>query len=239
MAKIAGKDSGIYIKHYDISGDGNRVALTISPDTFETTGFQEKAKTYVEGKYDWSLAVDGYWNSGSAQSDQAIKELVGAGTQLISVFPSGTTPTMIGYQGYGGLKNYSPETTVAGAVVFSADMQGSNKLYRQTILLSGFDISTINGPYINMGTLNPGVTIQWGFLSLPNSRGTVSAILQASTSSVGAGIIGLVSGFNLVDTGVQVLTIGTAVNVGPYWKATASIPATDSFKVISALQINA
>ncbi len=239
MARIHGKNAVLFIKEYKISGDANRLNFTYNTDTTEVSGFETQGKEHVEGNYGWTIGMDGFWNSDANKSDPVIFQLVGLGTHIVGIYPQGTTPGRIGYDGQGALTSYNHESPITGAVVFSTDMQGNNKLYRQQIMHAGVTIATGAGAWFNLGTLNPGGNIAASLRALSGSHGTASGlIINASTSPVGVDGGNVVTFSTNIAAGVQLKTIGTAVNVGPYWRADFTVPNGDSFDFIISCGIN-
>ena len=223
MAKVTGKDAAIYVKQYDLSGEGNRVSIAYAVDTVEATCFQAGAKDYVEGNYAWTAGIDGYWaNTGQASS--AVFGLIGSGTQIISIFPEGKSSGKVGYEGWGILTSYNPEALMTGAVVFSADMQGDNSLYRTTMLNSG--IKTYNGTSTarNLGTsdVTRGV---YGVLRVLGTATEGTVIVKVQQCATEGGSYADALGFGTVAFGdapmVTLKAHGTAA--GPWFKSVHTI----------------
>ncbi len=243
MPKTHGKNAVLFVKEYKLSGDANRLSFNYAIDTAEVSGFEAQGKEHVGGLYQWTVGMDGFWNSADGRADPIISQMVGLGTHVVGIYPQGTTPEFIGYDGAGILTNYAPEDAIGGAVVFSADIQGDSKLYRQTIIHSGITIGTTpytdTGNWRNLGTLNPSGLISASVRAISPSAGTASGLqLHASTSPVGISA-GVILAFDTqTNTGVQFKTTGTAVNVGPYWGVTYTIPSQNSFNFIISCGIN-
>ena len=232
MAKKHGRRAVIFVKEYKLSGDANRVSINFAVDTVEDTCFEAPAKEFLEGKYSWTASMDGYWNSAANKADVELHQMIGVGTQVIGIYPEGTATASVGYEGKGILTNYSPEATIAGAVVFSADIQGDGDLYRSTILASGAKTVDGTSTAYNIGTagLNRGITSVLRVLT--GSHGTCTVTLQAGTTE--AGSYGDIFSFTAVSTpggthtpDVEYKTTATAT-VGPWFRATWSETATDS-----------
>ncbi|MFW9991897.1 MAG: hypothetical protein ACFFD4_07535 [Candidatus Odinarchaeota archaeon] len=231
MAKIHGKNARVFVNSFDLSGDSNRVNLTIGIDVVEVTGFGDEAKQNREGQYNWNIGQDGFWNSTDKMSDPTIQQLIGGGTKVVSVFPAGTTPGQLGYEGFGILNNYKPEAVIAGAVTFNAEYTGHARIYRTEILTAG--VQTANGTSTarNLGTagLNLGITAI--LQALNGSHGTCSVKIQAGTTE--AGNYGDIFSFTQL-TGQNVVeckNVATAP-VGPWFREVHSMTAGDSFDLI-------
>jgi len=226
---IYGKNANIFIKAYDLSGDSNRITLNIAIDTIDITGFGAKAKENKEGKYSWTLSEDGFWNSAVYHSDPVIHSLIGAGSQVVGIFPAGTTPGNLGYEGYGILTTYNPEAVIAGAVTFAAEFQGSNLLNRTILLNAG--IKTANGTSTarNLGTAGLNIGITSILRALSGSHGTCNVKIQASTAE--AGTYGDIFSFTQLTNELiaEQKNIATAP-VGPWFRSVHTIGgASDSF----------
>ena len=220
---IHAKNAVIFIKQYKLAGDSNRMAFTYAVDTVEVTGFEAKAKEYVEGKYAWSASMEGYWNAGTNRIDPVIHNLIGRGTHVIGIFPEGTAPNKVGYDGAGYLTSFNPEATIGGAVVFSADVQGEADLYRSTILDAGDKtVGTVTSTARNLGTagLNRGIT---SILRALSGNGTCNIAIQASTAE--AGTYGNIFSFaQITGAAIELKNVATAA-VGPWFRSQCVIPS--------------
>ncbi len=132
MAKVAGRNADLWVNGIATETDGNRITLTISPDTYEATAFASTGKEYVEGFYDWTLDFDGFWNSAATMNDSTFYQLIGQGAKEIKFFPDGSASAKVYYWGSAILKTYNPESTVAGPVTVRASLQGNGALSRGT-----------------------------------------------------------------------------------------------------------
>ncbi len=223
MAKVHGKDASVFIREFDISGDGNRISLTISPETAEITGFQDGAKQHVEGLYGWGASMEGYWNSATSQVDPTLFQLIGQGTQVIGIWPNGIAIGKLGYEGYGVLTNYSPEDVISGAVVFSGDFVGGTEVFRVASLDDKISttvtaVGTVTGDVQNLGTSSFAALV--GILRVTGTpTGTIIATVQGGTTeaTVGRDLLTLTT---TSSAGVELQRIGTiAADIGPFFRS--------------------
>ncbi len=227
MARIHGKNAVAFVKEYKIAGDANKLSLACTIDAVEVTGFGAVAKEFVEGKYSWTAGMEGYWNSAEGQIDPVLSQMIGGGTKVVGVFPQGTTPGNIGFDGYGILTNYSPEVTVDGPVVFSADFAGYSDLYRSTILTAGVKSANGTSPAYNLGTagLNRGMI---GVLrSIGSPYGTCTALIQHAASE--AGVYATAGTFTRLTGIAEHQYIKAAAALGPWFRSVHTMTAADSF----------
>lgn len=237
--KVHGRKAVFYIRELKLSGDANRVSLTFGVDASETTAFEQGSKDFVEGDYGWAASMDGYWNAGSLAIDNAIYDIVGKGSQVVGIYPNGTTIANIGYEGKGILSSFMPEATVGGAVSFSAELQGADNLFRSNVLHSG--LLTVNGTSAaqNIGTAGMVRGIVGVFrtnkgIGGTDSHGTMDASLWAGTTE--AGNFGKIFNFTQITTPgatatptMEYITTATA-QVGPWFRAVFSMTAGDQFR---------
>ncbi len=237
--KVHGRKAVFYIRELKLSGDANRVALTFGVDAAEDTTFEQGSKDFLEGDYGWTSSMDGYWNAGSSRIDNAIYDIIGKGTQVVSIFPNGTTIANVGYEGKGILSSFTPEATVGGAVSFSAELQGSDHLFRSNILHSGLLTVTGTSTAQNIGTAGAVRGIVGVFrtnkgIGGTDSHGTMDAAIWASDAE--GGTYGKIFSFTQVTTPGATATptmeyraIATA-QVGPWFRAVYSMTIGDQFR---------
>ncbi len=219
MGKIPGNNAVAFINQYKIAGDANRVNANFNIDVAEVSGFEDKAKQFVEGQYGWTFGMDGYWNSASGKVDPVVQNLVGKGTCLVGIYPNGTTPASIGYDGWGLLTNYSPEATVGGAVVFSADMQGNNRLYRTTIVDAGQRTTDGTASWFNLGTSSGS---QFMLVARSTGSPTGSANISIQASGIGGTTTqaeNIYQELNKTGAFYYVFQGTTTMSVGPHYRA--------------------
>ena len=133
MAKIHAKDADVWINGVSTEDDGNRIALTITPDTAEITAFASLAKEYLEGNYGWAFNYAGYWNPSATMNDVTLQGIIGGGAKEIKFFPSGSATGAVRYWGTAFLTSYGMESTQNGPVICTAEFLGSGALSRGTV----------------------------------------------------------------------------------------------------------
>jgi len=132
MPKVHGKDADLWVNFQSMEDDGNRITITITPDTAELTAFGSEAKEHKEGIYGWTLDYDGFWNSAANANDQVFYQMIGQGGKEVKFFPNGSAASKIYYWGTAILTSYNPEATVGGGVTCSASLIGDGCLSRGT-----------------------------------------------------------------------------------------------------------
>ncbi|MFW9991896.1 MAG: hypothetical protein ACFFD4_07530 [Candidatus Odinarchaeota archaeon] len=132
MAKVHGKDADLWVNGQSMEDDGNRITLTISPETVDLTSFGDNAKANKEGLYGWTLDYDGFWNAAANANDQIFFQMIGGGGKEIKFFPNGSAANRIYYWGTAILTSYRPEAGIGGGVTCAASLAGDGSLSRGT-----------------------------------------------------------------------------------------------------------
>ncbi|KKK82629.1 hypothetical protein LCGC14_2801490 [marine sediment metagenome] len=237
--KVHGRRAVMFVKEFKLSGDMSRMSITVTPDTAEVTAFEDQSKEFIEGQFSWAVGMEGYWDPAINREDEQFAEMVGFGTQVIGIYPGGTAPSITGYEGKGILTNYSPEATMGGAVVFSADAQGSDDMMRTTILDSGHKVANGTSTPYNIGTAGMVRGIIGVFRALgtaiTSGHGTLTASIWASATE--GGTYGQIIGFTQITTPggtftptVEYKTTATA-QVGPWFEAVRAMTAGDDIEI--------
>lgn len=132
MARLAAKDADLSINSVAIEDELDKAELAIDVDVPEVTSFNDGAKTFVEGKYGFSLSVDGSADLAASQGDASIFALLGGGPVAMIYTPGGGTESSNNpdYDGNVILKSYRLRSEVGAAVRYSAQFQGTGGLIR-------------------------------------------------------------------------------------------------------------
>jgi len=128
VARITGKDGYIKVNTKDLSGDANQLALNITPHVEDVTAFSDTADYYAEGKYNWTIDMNAYYNSAANQVDATLFGCVGAGAVAVEYGAEGSGGQL--YTGNAILSDYSIDVNATGGATVSASLQGVDTLAR-------------------------------------------------------------------------------------------------------------
>ena len=142
MGFLHGKSSAVYYGAYNLSPYFNEWTGTRSVEPAETTtyGVNGAAKTYIVGLQDATITVKGKFDNGASAVDAhfngVIAQHVNTSTPLVSATyefgPDGTVSGRIRYTGECIVTNYEVGSPVGDVVTFSAQMQCTGPITRNT-----------------------------------------------------------------------------------------------------------
>lgn len=130
MARISGREGSIFFDGQDMSGESNSFTLNVENDNSETTSFSDGAKTFVEGKYGWTVDVEAFYDQLDNKWFDQLFDNLGQGAKAMTIAPEGTAGTDFFYTGNAFITSFETETPVDGVVTLSASFQGSGTLSR-------------------------------------------------------------------------------------------------------------
>ncbi len=125
MAFLHGKDAGVFVAEFDLSGDFTQYTPSYSVATSDITTMGNTAHIYLAGTTTATLNVQGVFNAATDKSDEEFTAALG--NELV-VTASPTAATSIGDDAdmvNGFIESYSPRSPGNDAVRFSTTMQGS------------------------------------------------------------------------------------------------------------------
>ena len=135
MARISGKTTDIYIDHFQYDTYANSFTFTISPSLPEVTAFADEGATFVEGKPNFMLDLNAFFDGADNQSDE-ITSGIESGSSQVLVVPSGLTTGNIGYDMTTQLSSRGIDNPVDGATALNVSSQGTSSAARSIVLLT-------------------------------------------------------------------------------------------------------
>tara|TARA_R110000765_G_scaffold139481_3_gene239640 strand:+ start:2584 stop:3345 length:762 start_codon:yes stop_codon:yes gene_type:complete len=133
MARISGKSTDIYIDHFQYDTYANSFTFTISPSLPEVTAFADEGATFVEGKPNFTLDLNAFFDGADNQSDE-ITSGIESGSSQVLVVPSGLTTGNIGYDMTTQLSSRGIDNPVDGATALNVSSQGTSSSARSMVL---------------------------------------------------------------------------------------------------------
>ncbi len=147
MAKIIARNVGVLGRARDVSGRSNSAALKITAEAPEVTSFGAVNRERLSGGIkDTELSFKGFYDQSASNVDELYSDLISASTYW-GVYPRGCTATYTGYEFNGILTDYSPDSSVDGAVTTSMTVTGCGGVFRTTVIAS----STVSGAATGSG----------------------------------------------------------------------------------------
>lgn len=185
MGKIAGRKARVILNARDFSCDSNSATLTLSAEAPEVTAFCDDNRARMQdGIKDSELSVDGFYNSGASNVDEALSSLVAASV-LAGFYPTGYGASQAAYDFMGVVTNYEMNFAVedAGATSFTiagcVPLLRGKQLYQGT--LSGDGASNLASMDFTDGATGSRYAIV-RLLSLTGTTPTFSASVQESAN---------------------------------------------------------
>lgn len=209
MARLAGAPSRIYIDEFDFSGRTNNGEMTVDVNLPEVTCFSDSAAEFVEGLYNTSLSVNGFFDPADDNYDEQMWAVIGGGVKSYFGFYPGQDGTHadIGYEIQGQIKDEPHIAEVAGAVLLNFTAQGEGATVRSTILCNGAVTATgaVTNSNKNLGTTTSGekFVAVIRVLSVTGS-GSITVDIEQSSDDGGADAYALITGMQQTFTAIGV-----------------------------------
>ncbi len=107
-------------------GEINRYTITKTSDAIDTSVFGTRWKSYVNGSVGWTASISGFYYCGDAAQED-IEDSIDDGT-AIDLYAHVSDD--IYHYGVGYTTNFTVEQSHDGVATLSADIQGTDILYR-------------------------------------------------------------------------------------------------------------
>jgi hypothetical protein len=187
MAELVFKNAKVLLEGYDISGNANRVALSLTADALDRTAFGSSGRRRVAGLKDFTVTVDGFWDASTGRKgttksqgggpDPVAMTLMGVqqSTALtVAIAADGTAPGQPAYFGRIVESGYSFGGSVGELAAFTIAGAGNGRLARGQVLYYNAALSSAQST--NIATLTPRSTV--------NGRIYASLHIQASSGGI-------------------------------------------------------
>ena len=76
---------------YDLSDQANACTITVGQDSLEATAFGDTGHRFVGGLQSVEVSIDFFLSYGASEVEAALAAMVGQGTTVLTISPSGTT----------------------------------------------------------------------------------------------------------------------------------------------------
>ena len=76
---------------YDLSDQANACTITVGQDSLESTAFGDTGHRFVGGLQSVEVSIDFFLSYGASEVEAALAAMVGQGTTVLTISPSGTT----------------------------------------------------------------------------------------------------------------------------------------------------
>lgn len=133
MAKVAGKDSAVYLGGYDLSGSFNKSEPAMARDLADVTCFGDSGHKYIPTIQNDALSISGFFEAGSGKVDEIMESLIASLTTLWHCI-DGVAAGKIAYCAEGRIETYKLSTPVDGAIILNSDFKADGKFWRCLIL---------------------------------------------------------------------------------------------------------
>ena len=113
-----------------ISGRANTATLSFTSEEVDVTSFGALYRERIaDALRDWNVDIAGFWDGAASQIDEILHGILAACASLC-FGPSGSGSGAVQYSGCAILMDYSVESSVEGAVTFSAAFVAASVLNR-------------------------------------------------------------------------------------------------------------
>jgi hypothetical protein len=124
-----GSNSFISVDGTTLSSYVDSVSFDRTGETAEVTAFGNDDKAYIAGLFDGAIQISGHWD---ATQDAAVAGCFDGSTVTVIYGPDGSTAGEVRYSFAAIITNYSPSSSVGDKVSWSASLQKTGTLTRNT-----------------------------------------------------------------------------------------------------------
>lgn len=139
MARAAGAPSRVYVDEFNFSGRTNNLEMAIDNNLAEVTTFLDDGTESVEGQYNGTVTLNGFFDGDSAGYDDQMWSVIGDGIDhFVGLYPGNqAAATNIGYELQAQTSNQTRPVDVAGAILLNVSWQNNGAIVRSTVLKNG------------------------------------------------------------------------------------------------------
>ncbi len=155
MAELVYLDTKIYLAGYDISGDLNKVNLSLARDPKDKTCFGMDSRARISGLRDGSFDYAGIWQADSAapKIDDVVYSKLGSAGEVFTVCPQNGNAGSIAYSMKTIQATYEVGAPVGDLLALMASGQGCDGMFRGTVVATGAKTVTGNGTAYQLGSV--------------------------------------------------------------------------------------
>lgn len=233
MAVGHGKNAKVFINGYNLTSYFDRFDCNLTADVAETTTFGDTSKTYLAGKRDGDLSLEGLYDGASSAVDQVLVTAIASAYTNISVYPQNDTVGNVGVGLAAIESNYTTRETLDGAVRISAAFKSNVAVERLTSIFSATQTNTNTSStgFNYTSTTTCGGSAYLHVTEITNSSATITVEHSSNNSTWAtlATFTALTSAATITSQRVEI-TAGTTIY--PYTRvAYAGITGTITFQV--------
>jgi len=144
MARVAGKNTKVYVDEFDFSGKISTGEMTVDVNLPEVTSFDDTGSTFVEGLPTASITQNGFFDAEAGGFDEEMwADIVSGVLHLVGLYPGNSAAQEgKGYEIQAMPKSNARPIEIAGAVLLNVTWQGSGAVVRSTVLCNGAVVGT-------------------------------------------------------------------------------------------------
>lgn len=237
MANQILKDARLWIGAYNLSGDGNSLALDFSAEQQDDTALEDVARSRLAGLKAVALQAEGFWNSGAAGFlDELLHDSMGLADVPVSVCPiAGAAEGDRAFTFLADLADYERRGTVGELFRFSAGAEGRGiPLIRGNLLHNNTRTASGSGAGSQIGALSATQRLYAALHVLTVSGGSPSLTVkvQSDDSAGFSSPIDRITFAAKTAAGYEWASVAGAVT-DDYWRANWTISgSTPSFAFV-------
>ncbi len=218
MTRSAGAPSRVYVDEFDFSGRTNQLEMAIDNNLPEITTFADDGAEFVEGQYNGTATLNGFFDGTSGDYDDQMWSVIGDGANhFVGLYPgSSAAATNIGYELQAQTSNQTRPADVAGAILLNVSWQNNGPIVRSTVLANGAVTGTgaVSSSNQNLGTTASGerFVVVYRVLAVSGAGTIVIEIQESQNDGAGdayATISGLTETFAAVGVARDTTTAAT------------------------------
>lgn len=157
MAEQILTDCSVLLDGYDLSGDHNKIALTMEREMQDRTVFKGGGGRLKKGGlFVCSAALEGFWKAGTDELDEVLWNRFGVSNKPLTLGVETGADGEIGYSFLPELARYVPGGAVGDLMPFSLDAEGNGLLVRGTFMHNATRVASGNGTARQLGAVAAG-----------------------------------------------------------------------------------
>ena len=203
MSFIHGKNTKVFVNHFNLTHYFNSADTTADCDTAEVTTFGKNSKVYIPGLKDGTLSAEGHYDDSSEEVKAVLNEALGE-ENLVSIFYGTDEPGGVGRAASVINTSANVNSTVDDGTNISIDGQVTGGIDTVISLheMSEEDDEFFGGTVDLGGTSSNGAK---GYLHVTGATGTITVKIQQSDDEFASDVEDLITFTNVTGATSQKL----------------------------------
>jgi len=240
MARSFAGGTDIFVDEFDFSGVINACTIDVNNPMGDVTAFEDLDMTYVEGKPNFSITLNGLYSTASPNYDGKMFTDLTSSNRLITVSPSIAAATGgIAYFGMGDIISMPEIANVTDAVALNVTWNGNKPLARGRIMFRDTArVASVDSTAYELGATSATQQLIAFQHVMSAGTGTLDTVIKSDTVEGFGGTPETRITFAQVNAAASERVVDTGANADTWYRAELTIAGgSPSFNVIIVLAI--